>query len=187
MPTIVSPTSSTTWKGSANIIWNKRVFWCSYLWNYFYSPTYSQTQEFTSPFISSPPIHSMAPDRTHSSLHLYNFRSTASSVLLTSPPSYHSPMLPTSTTPLFSYRSLFLQAGNSYIHFYVSVHVIPPPFMLPSYLSSSLSNQILPPIKLPPISSYLQCCDKTKNGTGSRKGLLFPAPGQPLRAIPSPS
>lgn len=38
MPTIVSPTSSTTWKGSANIIWNKRVFWCSYLWNYFYSP-----------------------------------------------------------------------------------------------------------------------------------------------------
>lgn len=125
MPTIVSPTSSTTWKGSANIIWNKRVFWCSYLWNYFYSPTYSQTQEFTSPFISSPPIHSMAPDRTHSSLHLYNFRSTALSVLLTSPPSYHSPMLPTSTTPLFSYRSLFLQAGNSYIHFYVSVHVNP--------------------------------------------------------------
>ena len=57
-------------------------------------------------------------------------------------------MLRTTTIPLFSYASLPLLPGRYTLTFRVRVHVILP-FILASYLSSSLPSQILSPLKLP--------------------------------------
>lgn len=89
-----------------------------------------------------------------------------------SPPSHYSP-----TDPCLSSQVAILSLLCLYSCHSPSTHV--------SFLSYSLPTQILSPHKLL-VSSYLQCCDKTKNGTGSRKGPLILAPGQPLRAILSP-
>lgn len=102
------------------------------------------------------------------------------------PPSHCLPpltegILSTTTIPLLPYTSLPLQPGR-YTLTIRSGFIASPTSTHASYLSSSLPSQILS-LKLL-INSYLQCCDKTKNATGSKKETLIPAPGQPLRATP---
>lgn len=130
-------------------------------------------------FLISHSRHSPEWTKLHTYFHIVRSTAFQFSFLLP-PPILTEGMLRTTTIPLFCYTSLPLLPGRYTLTFKVRVHVI-----LPSYLSSSLPSQILSPLKLP-IKSYLQYCDKSRNGTSSGKGPLIPAPGQSLRAIPSP-
>lgn len=96
-------------------------------------------------FISSSPIHELNYTcRAYTYLHIC--RPTALSFLfLIARRSHRSPMLPTTTIPVFPYRSLPLQPGGYTLLCLCSRH--PPPTHA-SYLSSSLPTQILSPLKL---------------------------------------